>query len=467
MVFSSILFLYYFLPVVLLVYYIAPKRFRNSVFLLASLFFYAWGEPVYVFLMLFSILFNYGFGLLMTGTRKRRKRVLTAACMLNLLLLGVFKYAGFAARNLALLLHTQIAEPNIPLPLGISFFTFQAMSYVIDVYREEAPPQKNLADLALYITAFPQLIAGPIVRYTAIMDQLKNRKHTLAGFSDGVLRFVVGLSKKVLLSNQLGAMADTVFAQTQTGLSAAAAWSGIVSYTLQIYFDFSGYSDMAIGLGKMFGFSFDENFDYPYISQSVSEFWRRWHISLGSWFRDYVYIPLGGNRKGKAKTYRNLLIVWFLTGLWHGASWNFVAWGLYYGVFIALEKAAKNKMKKTNIIIQRGYTMLAVMFGWVFFRANGLREAFLYFKYLFGLTRVSDTLATLLFHDNFGILAISILGATPLVKKAAKRIFTKEQGGEYSTAKSVMISLFVCLMLAACTVMLANSTYNPFIYFRF
>ena len=336
MVFSSLIFLFLFLPVVLVCYYLSGNRFRNYILLGASLFFYAWGEPRYIYLMLFSIVINYFIGLKMDiSSKSNKKLLLLISIIFNLSLLIIFKYADFL-----------FGIKGIRLPLGISFYTFQIMSYVIDVYRKDAEVQRNIFDLALYVSLFPQLVAGPIVRYQTVVEQISIREYSLDKFADGVNRFVLGLSKKVILANQLALVADGVFIKNVANLSIVESWIGIVCYTFQIYFDFSGYSDMAIGLGKMFGFDFLENFDYPYISQSVSEFWRRWHISLGSWFRDYVYIPLGGNRVSKFRLYMNVLVVWCLTGLWHGANWTFVVWGLYYGVFLILEKAFLEKALK-------------------------------------------------------------------------------------------------------------------------
>ncbi len=328
MVFSSLVFLFVFLPLIICLYYLSKDKYKNYLLLVASLFFYAWGEPTYIVIMILSIIANFIFGRQVSIENKYRKIWLTTSVIFNIGMLGVFKYTGFFIDNLNNIFNLNIMNPQIALPLGISFFTFQAMSYVIDVYRHDAKVQNNIFNMALYISLFPQLVAGPIVRYQTIADQIIEREHNLLKFEKGIGRFILGLSKKVILANSLGLLADSVFSTNINDIAILSSWLGIISYSLQIFFDFSGYSDMAIGLGQMFGFEFLENFNYPYISKSASEFWRRWHISLGSWFRDYVYIPLGGSRKGKVRTYINLFIVWFLTGFWHGASWTFIAWGL-------------------------------------------------------------------------------------------------------------------------------------------
>ncbi len=469
MVFSSIIFLYYFLPITILIYYITPKCGKNLVFLLASLFFYAWGEPVYVFLMLFSILINYFIGLGLTSVNVHRKKVLVIGCIFNLALIGVFKYTGFTLTNLSYVLSINLPIPEIALPLGISFFTFQAMSYLFDVYRNEAKPQKSPWALALYITAFPQLVAGPIVRYTSIMEQIHGRKHTLDGMAEGVKRFTIGLAKKVLLANPLGQMVDSIFVFQGADLSFTTAWIGAIAYALQIYFDFSGYSDMAIGLGKMFGFRFEENFRYPYISTSISEFWRRWHISLGSWFRDYVYIPLGGNRQGTMQMVRNLFIVWFLTGLWHGASWVFVIWGLYYGCFIMVEKLLQEKIRRIPKVVMRLYTVLVIIIGWVFFRSDSLSGAISYLSAMFGLGpgAFCDSVARLYLHDQGILFVVAIIGCTPYVAQWFQRAFGQERKLGYQLVQTVTMAMGVCVLLYVCTICLVNSVYNPFIYFRF
>lgn len=365
------MFLFLFLPMVLISYYLFDNRFKNFILLMASLFFYAWGEPRYIFLMLFSILVNYFFGLKIDDSSELKEKLwLTISIIFNLSLLIIFKYAELL-----------FGIKGIQLPLGISFFTFHIMSYLIDVYRNDAKVQRRIHDLALYISLFPQLIAGPILRYRTVEKQINGREHSLDKFAEGVNRFVFGLSKKVILANQLALVADGVFVKNAADLSILESWMGIICYSLQIYLDFSGYSDMAIGLGKMFGFDFLENFNYPYISQSVSEFWRRWHISLGSWFRDYVYIPLGGNRVSLIKLCRNLFVVWFLTGLWHGASWTFVIWGLYYGFLISLEKLFLGKLlQRLPRVFRHIYLLLIVLIGWVFFRVDNIIQGISFIK---------------------------------------------------------------------------------------
>ena len=379
MVFSNLVFLFIFLPAVLFLYYLSPKAGKNYILLLASLLFYAWGEPVYVLIMLGSICMNYLFARWLDQGKNgfQRKFWLVVSIIANLFVLGIFKYAGFFMENVNKLFHTVFPVPEIALPIGISFFTFQAMSYVIDVYRKDAVLQKNLFDLALYISLFPQLVAGPIVRYQTVADQITDRIHDWALFESGVKRFLIGLFKKVLIANPIGLVADEIFALSGGDLSTGTAWIGVMAYALQIYFDFSGYSDMAIGLGRMFGFKFLENFNYPYIAQSVTDFWRRWHISLSSWFRDYVYIPLGGNRVRPWKIYCNLFIVWTLTGFWHGASWTFLVWGFYYGVLIALERLFLGKLlAKLYRPLRHLYLLFIVMIGWVFFRADDFSYSF-------------------------------------------------------------------------------------------
>lgn len=468
MVFSSILFLYYFLTVVLIGYYLAPRKWRNLFFLAVSLFFYAWGEPSFIFILLGSIVFNYLTGLVIDRSSKK-KRWIFIGCAGNLLLLGVFKYLNFFADNLNAVFPLHFEIPVIALPLGISFFTFQAMSYIIDVYRKDAPVQKNVLNLAMYITAFPQLVAGPIVRYTTIMKQISDRTCTPRKTADGVVRFVTGMSKKVILSNPLGLLADELFLDSSFSFTAATAWIGIAAYTLQIYFDFSGYSDMAIGLGKMFGFEFEENFRYPYISKSITEFWRRWHISLSSFFRDYVYIPLGGSRVPAWRHLLNLLIVWFLTGMWHGAEWTFIVWGLYYGALLILEKyVLLPDSGQLPPVIDHIYTMFFVMIGWVFFRAATIGDALRYLAVMFGLSGNGwwDTQSALLLHDNRLLFVLAIAGAAPFVNKQAKKLFCFEAEDRPLLAV-LCISAGSLLLLCLCTVCLANSTYNPFIYFRF
>ncbi|RUL49816.1 MBOAT family O-acyltransferase [Lysinibacillus antri] len=477
MVFSNLVFLFAFLPIVLIVYFAMPSKFKNLFLLIVSLFFYAWGEPVYIYLMILSSIINYLFGLLV-GSKKQnpslKKFYLTLAVLMNLGILGYYKYSTFLIENINLLFGLDIAYEPLPLPIGISFFTFQAMSYVIDVYRNDAKVQKNILDLALYIALFPQLVAGPIVRYTTVAEELKKRVHSVELFADGVRRFILGLGKKVIIANPLGEIADTIFATNTSDLSVTTVWIGIIAYSLQIYFDFSGYSDMAIGLGKMFGFKFLENFNYPYIARSVSEFWRRWHISLSSWFRDYIYIPLGGNRKGEWKTYRNLLIVWTATGFWHGASWTFMAWGFYYGIIICIERLGFGKvLEKMWRPVQHLYVLILVMIGWVFFRADNFTYSLDYIQTMFGLKGVplTDSMAIGYLYDSTYLIVIGLLISMPIYPWITKKMDQQMENGKRNTTLGIIryiggpILYFALILLV--TMFLVNSTYNPFIYFRF
>ncbi|QTH43127.1 MBOAT family protein [Cohnella sp. LGH] len=469
MVFSSILFLFCFLPLVLALYFAVPSKYKNTLLLIFSLIFYAWGEPRYVVLMLLSILLNYGFGIGIdnAGDNRGKKRVaiLTMAIVVNIGLLGFFKYANFFVDLLNSALQTNIHLQPVPLLLGISFYTFHVLSYLIDVYRKKEQAQRNLFDLALYITFFPQLVAGPIIRYNAIAEQLRKRVFSSDQFAEGIRRFILGLSKKVLLANPLGSVADTVFATSAMDLSTGSAWVGIIAYTLQIYYDFSGYSDMAIGLAKMFGFEFAENFNYPYIAKSISEFWRRWHISLGSWFRDYVYIPLGGSRVATWKIYRNLFIVWALTGFWHGASWTFIAWGTYYGILIALEKAGLEKLLSRIYPFNHVAVILLVMIGWVFFRADDFGYATEFIGAMFHSRgdALFDSQALSLLSLNWLQFAVAIIIAAPIYPSLRKLQFGKTVT-KVLAAAALLLHFF---LFAEVVLYLINSTYNPFLYFRF
>ncbi|WP_406944958.1 MBOAT family O-acyltransferase [Halobacillus sp. SY10] len=469
MVFSNLVFLFCFLPAVILIYFLSPRALKNIILLMASLFFYAWGEPIYILLMLFSIHMNYFLGRWL-GQSSNKKLFLSMAIIGNLLILFFFKYIDFLIRNVNYIFDTSYQPLELPLPIGISFFTFQAMSYVIDVYRKEVAPQKNLISLALYISFFPQLVAGPIVRYHSINDQLQSRFVTLEKFSNGVRRFIIGLAKKVLLANAFGEVADGVFATPADELSLVTAWLGIAAYTLQIYFDFSGYSDMAIGLGKMFGFDFLENFNYPYIARSATEFWKRWHISLGSWFRDYLYIPLGGNRGGRAKTIRNLLIVWSITGFWHGASWTFMAWGFYYGVLITLERIGLSKvLGRLWRPVQHVYLLLIVMIGWVFFRADDFSYSLSYIQRMFGwqIHGYLDSQSYIYLNDYWYIFLCGALFSLPVFPYLKKKTASVMETKPLQYAIPLMSTAFYMLLMIGATLQLVNSTYNPFIYFRF
>jgi len=464
MLFSSLIFLFLFLPLVLTGYYILPgTRYKNILLLLVSIFFYAWGEPVYILLLPASILINHAFGLLISSGSTGKKLFLTASIVFNVGLIVLFKYLPFFIINLNNILPLHIPVPKMALPLGISFYTFKVITYLVDVYRGIVPAQKSLINHALYISLFPQLTAGPIVKYSDISTQLDNRNHTLNMFARGVAKFILGLGKKIILSNNLALIADSIFNFKSGTFGVLAAWIGLISYSLQIYFDFSGYSDMAIGLGRMFGFEVDENFYYPYISKSVGEFWRRWHISLGSFFRDYVYIPLGGSRcKSQLANYRNLFVVWFLTGLWHGASWNFIVWGLYFGFLIALERVfLLNLLHKLPKFFQHLYLIAATVIGWVFFRTDNLSHAVMYFKKLFGLSVTIDLAdPLLLLHDNILLLIIAILACTPLIKNLVLSL-SKHRFFPYAAGFGLILIYFISIMY------LGNSSYNPFIYSRF
>lgn len=454
-----------FLPAVLAMYYITPKRFRNVTLLVFDLVFYGWGEPRLVILMIASIIINYVAGILI-GVNREKKKLAKALIILdvavNLGLLGVFKYAGFIGETLNFVFpFLSVPVLEISLPIGISFYTFQTMSYTIDVYRNTVAVQKNLVAFGTYVSLFPQLIAGPIVRYEDVAKQLVERKESLELFTDGVKIFLIGLSKKILIANAMGSLWDSI-RESGTGSGALGAWVGIIAYTFQIYYDFSGYSDMAIGLGKMFGFEFVKNFDHPYISKSVTEFWRRWHISLGTWFRDYVYIPLGGNRKGLGRQLINIGVVWFLTGMWHGASWNFILWGLYFGILLMLEKLFLLKwMKKAPAVLTHLYACIIIVFGWVLFYFEDMSQMGVFIGRMFG-------------SDGFnmsGAVTATVISYIPLLIAAA--VFSTPVAGIlYSKIKSAPVRLVFenCACIAAmllCTAELVSSDYNPFLYFKF
>ncbi len=476
MVFSSPVFLFLFLPVTLAVYYVLPGRFRNLWLLAMSLLFYGWGEPKFLPVMLASIIVNFVLALWIDryDDRRQARVALTLAVAVNIGLLVAFKYTNFLVDGVNGLLHpwhvTTFVVPQIALPIGISFFTFHALSYVIDVYRRDAPALRNPFDMGLYISLFSQLVAGPIIRYHDIAPQLRNRAVDRAMFASGVERFVVGLGKKVAIANTLAVPADLIFGAPADQLTTGIAWLGVVCYALQIYFDFSGYSDMAIGLGLMFGFRFRENFNYPYISQSVTEFWRRWHISLSTWFRDYLYIPLGGNRVPPWRMYANLVVVFFLCGLWHGASLNFVAWGLYFGVFLVIERMGLSDwLARRWKPFRHLYLLLVVLVSWVLFRANTLTDATHYLTTMFGFSEqppAPQPVALYLDAERVVALAVGMVGSAPLVP--AVRTWLRQAGspGMRAGANVVEMTLLTCLLLLSAT-LLAAGTYNPFIYFRF
>ena len=465
MVFSSLPFLFFFLPATLILYFLMPQKGKNAVLLLVSLLFYGYGEPVYILLMIGSILLNYVSGLLLgkfDGSEKKRKAVLVVCVILNLSLLGFFKYASLFVSTIKVLpVFSFLPDPQIALPIGISFYTFQSMSYVIDTYRRNCAPQKNVITFGTYVALFPQLIAGPIVRYVDVEKQLQHRTHSMEKFSNGVRMFLYGLCKKVLLANALGSIWDQCKA-TAGQNSTLTAWIGILAFTFQIFFDFSGYSDMAVGLGKMFGFEFVRNFNYPYTATSITDFWRKWHISLGTWFREYVYIPLGGNRKGKARQTLNIFIVWALTGIWHGASWNFMLWGLYFGVLLTIEKFGLLKwLQKAPKVVAHLYTMLCVVLGWVLFDFTKLQEMGAYFANLFTAQHSlysADAFTLLLTHLPLFIFAVVFSVPT------ARTVFTRcKETRVYRVLEPVIGAAAFVLCIAS----LVSSTYNPFLYFRF
>ncbi len=462
MIFSSLPFLFLFLTVVLLVSHVLPFRWRNGFLLLANLFFYAYGEPIYVLIMIASIVVNFFGGLLIAKqeTQARKRTVLVIGIILNLLALGVFKYAGLFVSTLRAIPGLDfLPVVEIALPIGISFYTFQAVSYLIDVYWEDCEASHSFINFASYISLFPQLIAGPIVRYKDVNEQLVSRKETLTMFNSGVRLFVVGMAKKVLLANQFGMLWDTVSANP-TSAGALAAWCGACAYTLQIYFDFAGYSDMARGLGRMLGFEFCINFDYPYISKSVTEFWRRWHISLSTWFRDYVYIPLGGNRCGKVRQCVNILIVWALTGFWHGAGWNFLFWGFYYGVLLLLEKLLLGRyIRRLPAAFQHLYTMVIVIIGWVFFASPNLTTALRYLGVMFSFS--PGTMGGALLVLPWLVMAvIAVIACTPL----GKMLWEKYKDARWMPLAEGVLCLAAILL---CVASLVSDSYNPFLYFRF
>lgn len=478
MVFSSPTFLFLFLPITIGLYYIVHPKLKNLCLLGASVFFYSWGEPKYIFLMLLSILVNYVFGLIIHYYEKNRsiaKIYFCADILYNVWMLVYFKYLDFLITSWnsagAVFGRGGLPLKEIALPIGISFFTFQIMSYVIDLYWGKVKVQRNPLNLALYISLFPQLIAGPIVRYIDVENQMQNRSESLEKFSQGAIRFMIGFAKKIMLANTVSRLADTAFSTAPDSLSMSMAWLGIICYTLQIYFDFSAYSDMAIGLGKMFGFDFLENFNYPYISKSIQEFWRRWHISLSSWFRDYVYFPLGGSHVPSWKIYRNLLIVFLITGIWHGASWNFVVWGLFHGAFLMLERGKWGHiLKKFPPAAGHLYVLFVMTIGWVFFRANTLTEALRYIKNMFRFSYIGigNTMASLNGESLF-FIAAGIVFSMPVIQWA-KNLLQKNQKGfilESAVTYTISVAGTFLLFAVAISYMAASNGYNPFIYFRF
>lgn len=479
MLFSSTTFLFVFLPVVLAVYFICPKKLRNVVLLISSLLFYAWGEPRYILVMLATILVNYILALVCAsckekGKDKGAKAAVIGTIVFSIGMLAFFKYSNFFLTNfngsIGKLAGVSLPLLKVALPLGISFYTFQTLSYTIDVYRGEVKPQKNILNLATYVCLFPQLIAGPIVRYQTVAKELEERQESVSQFGEGVRRFVVGLGKKVLLANTAGSVFDAIGAMGDSQVSVALYWLASVAFTFQIYFDFSGYSDMAIGLGKMFGFTFLENFNYPYISKSITEFWRRWHISLSTWFKDYIYIPLGGNRKGKVRTYLNLFLVWLLTGFWHGAAWNFILWGLYFFVLLMIEKAGLKKLlEKAPSFISHCYALFFINFSWVIFSYDSMDTLGMVCKRMFGFGGIPfwNSTSTYYLLSYLAVFLIMAIAATPFPKKCVAWIGERlpERGKTVLGIVAECAGLLVVLFLA--TSCLASDAFNPFLYFRF
>lgn len=469
MVFSSLLFLFVFLPVVFLLYFLSPRRMKNLVLFLTSLVFYAWGEPVYIVIMLISTVTDYSFGLLLDKPEwgpRRRKAIVVASVIVNLALLSYFKYADFLINNVNAWLGTDIPLTELALPIGISFYTFQSMSYIIDVYRGTAKAQRNWIDFGTFVALFPQLVAGPIVQYNTLAEQLRERRVTMEMFAEGVKRFVIGLAKKVLLANNIGLLWHAISDADAGTLPVLTAWLGIIAFAFQIYFDFSGYSDMAIGLGLMFGFRFNENFNKPYTAQSITDFWRRWHISLSSWFRDYVYIPLGGNRKGLGKQLRNILIVWVLTGIWHGAAWNFMLWGLYFGVILIFEKwAGLRLLSRAPRWIRHVYASLLILIGWVLFAFDELPKVGSYLRAMFGLNGqpVWNDGTMYFVYTNAVLLVLLILASMAWKRRPAVEGTDNRIDGVRSVASLAWLMLLFFLSVSY----LVDATFNPFLYFRF
>lgn len=471
MIFSSLTFVFLFLPAVLALYFISPRRTRNLILFLSSLLFYSWGEPVYVFVMLFTILFDYVSGILIESCRESGKDTnarlfFVGTVVMNLAVLGFFKYSNFIIGNINSFFHSQIPLLELELPIGISFYTFQILSYVIDVYWGKVKAQKNFIDFGCYVTLFPQLVAGPIVQYKDVAAELRQRTESFENFSYGIKRFSLGLFKKVILANGIGYLWNQITAGELGAIPVLTAWLGAISFTFQIYFDFSGYSDMAIGLGRMFGFHFLENFDHPYRAKSITEFWRRWHISLSTWFRDYVYIPLGGSRKGKARLVRNILAVWGLTGFWHGASWNFILWGLYFGILLILEKFIVLRfLKKLPSMISHIYTMTLVVISWVIFAFDDVRNVAAYIRAMFGANGAgifhSETM--FLLDSNFILLVLCAFISVGVVTcgwTERLRLYTRPAAYWVTAAGSLaLLFISVCFLL--------GESYNPFLYFRF
>ena len=466
MVFSSIVFLYIFLPIMLLIYFIVPNKFKNAVMIVASLIFFAWGEIRYIFIMLLLAVMDYICGQKIDkywDNQKKKRIFLFIDIGVNLLILFFFKYADFIITNINNITHLNIPLLNIPLPIGVSFNTFQSLSYIIDVYKGTVKCEKSFYNYLAYTMLFPQIIAGPIVRYETVDEELENKNISIDNFTEGMKRFIIGLGKKVLIANNIGALWHIIEIGDYVELTFVLAWFGILAFALQIYFDFSGYSDMAIGLAKIFGMKFDENFNFPYISKSITEFWRRWHITLSSWFRDYIYIPLGGNRKGIVKQIRNILIVWFLTGAWHGASWNFILWGLYFGVILILEKVFILKvLEKTGKIFSHIYSIILILIGWVIFAFEDLSKIGMYLQAMFNVNNFINN-ETLYYLRNYGLIAIiGIICSGLIVNKIANKLNKTNNRG-----CKIIEAIMYMIILILCTSSLVSDSFNPFLYFRF
>lgn len=461
MLFSSLLFLFVFLPFVLALYYISPWRIKNLILFLSSLIFYAWGEPVYIVIMLLSTITDYSFGLLLSRPKLsavQRKWIVVCSVVVNLGLLSYFKYADFLILNVNELLGTNIPLTDLPLPIGISFYTFQSMSYIIDVYRGTAKAQRNWIDFGTFVALFPQLVAGPIIQYNTIVEQLRKRSMNIEKFAEGVRRFTIGLAKKVLLANNIGLLWDTISRSDLDTMPVLTAWLGIIAFAFQIYFDFSGYSDMAIGLGLMFGFQFNENFNKPYTAQSITDFWRRWHISLSSWFRDYVYIPLGGNRRGLGIQLRNILVVWILTGIWHGASWNFLLWGLYFGVILIIEKWwGLRLLSRLPRFVRHIYALLLILIGWVLFAFDQLPMVRGYLQAMMGFNHqpLLDNTTLYFAYTNATLIIVLVIASMP-----------RKQSTKHET-RHLLPLVWYGLLLFLSVAYLVDATFNPFLYFRF
>ncbi len=468
MVFSSLTFLFVFLPIVLGLYYLVPRQYKNAVLFVSGIIFYAWGEPIYVWAMILSTLIDYTAGRMMhkfDDNQKMRTVFLLVSVVMNLSLLGVFKYGSFVVENINLITGLAIPDPELPLPIGISFFTFQSMSYTIDLYRRQIKVQKDLVAFTTYVTLFPQIVAGPIVRYSEVADELTSRVIGMNTIASGIGIFIKGLAKKVILANSIGAVWTAIKAMDYGEISTLTAWLGILAFTFQIYYDFSGYSDMAKGMGRMLGFHFPDNFRHPYTSRSVSDFWRRWHITMSEWFKSYVYFPLGGSRCSTFKQYRNIFIVWMLTGLWHGSSWNFVLWGLYFGILLIVERLFLGKLiAKLPKLLQVGYTLVLVIFGWVLFEMTDLSMIGGFFGTMFGFngSGFADSYAIFTLLNNLVLFILCAVGSTTLADKLVVKASRK-----YHKATAIALPVVQTVMLLVCIAFLVNATYNPFLYFNF